>query len=132
MSVKSWGRGRPDYYKPTMPAKTTVASIVQARFNYSLEVELPAQMDTGLVTAYTIPAGMQLNVTFWKGSANKSGLLYGYIYNTGTFYGRATIDVFQTGSTGESGAYVFDAGDVFQYRVVNPMLEAVSVAFRFA
>lgn len=132
MTVKSWGKGRPDYYKPTMPAKSTVATTIQDRWNYSLELALPAQTDTGLITIYTVPAGKQLNLTFWKGSLSKSGIIFGYFYNTGTFYGRASVDVFGTGATGESGAYVWDEGELLQFRMVNPLLEVVSAAFRLA
>lgn len=131
MTVAAWGTGKPDYYKGVSPAKTIVAPN-QERFNYSSEGVLPAQTDTGLITIYTVPAGRQLNITFWKASCNKPGLVYGYLYNSGTFYGRATVNEFGTGSTGESGAYVWTAGEAMQYRILNPLSEAASFAYRLA
>lgn len=130
-TVAGRGVGRPDYYASTAPGRTIIAPH-QERWNLSSEAPIPAETDTGIIDLYTVPANKQLNVTFWKGSVDKSGLIIGYIYNTGAFYGRATIDIFGTGSTGESGAYVWTEGEIVQYRVINPLEEEVSIAFRFS
>ena len=132
MAVESWGKGNPDFYTITQPTKSFVSNLIQERWNLSLEATLPGGYDTGIVDAYTVPVGKQLNVTFWKASAAQSAIFYGYFFNTGTFYGRVTCDVFESGSTGETGAYVFDAGEIFQYRMVNTVVVPASVAFRFA
>lgn len=132
MTVEDWGTGKPDFSERSYPAKTELTSINQVRFNYSAEATIPAETDTGLLTAYTIPANRQLNITFWKGSSNISALLFGYFYNTSSFYGRVTVDPFGTGSTGESGSYLFLPGEIFQYRIVNPLDVPIVVGFRMA
>lgn len=130
-TVPGRGIGRPDYYSATAPGRTIIAPH-QERWGVSLEADIPGGYDTDILDLYTVPANKQLNVTFWKASADKSGLLFGYFYNTGTFYGRVTADVFETGNTGESGAYVWTEEEIVQYRIVNPLEEVVSIAFRFS
>jgi hypothetical protein len=131
MAVESWGKGNPDFYTVTQPTKSFVSALIQERWNFSLEITIPANTDTGILTIYAVPTGKQLNVTYWKSSSNTSGFKYGYFFNTGVFYGRMTIDMFESGSTGESGAYVWDAGELVQFRIINPLDEPGSAAARF-
>jgi len=63
MAVKEWGKGRPDYYKPTLPARPSIVreSDTQIGWRHSADYNV-ATWTTDSYNIYTVPAGYSLSL----------------------------------------------------------------------
>jgi len=109
--------GFPDYYSASAPARTGLRA-GQSRWSIILSTIIPPG-DSGLVPLYTVPAGKQLIMTFFKGSKRQPGIALGYVYRDTAATCGLYIDVPMVYNTGESGGYVFNEGEVLGFSINN-------------
>jgi|GEM_PF-4875487 len=96
----------------------------QLRFNVAFDQDF-ASGDSGIVPIYLVPEDYQLNITYWKSSMERSGIFYAHFYADVALLAGIYIDLNAFGYTGDTGAYVVEAGETFGISVYNPHAVAV-------
>lgn len=120
MSVESWGKGRPDYYKPSLVSRPIVVESADRQIEWVLDRSYTiAGMAASIDTFYTVPSGYSLSLGMVDVSANESCINKIRILRNSVLIGEFKFDMRGNLTMTDLSGQTLSAGDVLLAYVWN-------------